>query len=268
MIYEQANPKDSLTNLIKSFWFIDSQEDARIHQEKIIPDGYPELIFHYGAPYRIHINGRWELQEKMLLAGQIKNYFLLENTGVSKMMAIKFQPWAIKELFSIDMSSITDRVIPIPSHMATTTKELQKIAVSSESFQDKVQQMEYELESLVSKKRVDFSSKHKAVKALIASHGQLSLKEIQEKYQISERALERYFKTDIGLSPKFYTRIIRFSYIFQWVQKPSIDWSEIVYKAGYYDQSHFIKNFKEFTGEDPSKYGFSAKNMGNFFLKP
>jgi len=45
------------------------------------------------------------------------------------------------------------------------------------------------------------------------------------------------------------------------------DWLNLVVQAGYYDQSHFIRNFKAFTGEDPTRYGFEEKSLANFFLK-
>ena len=51
------------------------------------------------------------------------------------------------------------------------------------------------------------------------------------------------------------------------MQNKDFDWSDVSFLAGYYDQSHFIKNFKEFTGENPSDYGFNDINMANFFLK-
>ncbi|MDT7831656.1 helix-turn-helix transcriptional regulator [Flavobacteriaceae bacterium S356] len=266
MIYEQVSPKKELAHIIKSFWLIDSEGDGTIRQEKIIPDGYPELIFHYGDPYRININGSWELQEKSILAGQIRNYFFLENTGESKMFAIKLQPWIPKELFGAEMPTITDQVIPVQGAMLATLKVVQNIAVSSISFNDKVSQIEDWFDRFVLDK--DLSMKYWVVQKMIGEKGSISLKQLQEEYHIGERSLERYFKTYIGLPPKFYARIIRFSYIFQLVQEKEIDWSDIVYRAGYYDQSHFIKNFQEFTGEDPSKYGFSEKNMANFLLKP
>ena len=83
----------------------------------------------------------------------------------------------------------------------------------------------------------------------------------------NERQIERLFSKYIGLSPKFYSRIIRFSHIFELMRSKDNSWGDLVYKSGFYDQSHFIKNFKEFTGEDPSSYGFEEKNMANFHLK-
>lgn len=268
MIYKQVFSKSELSHTIKSFWLIDSKGDKSIQQEKIIPDGYPELIMHYGDPYKININDSWELQESTILAGQIRNYFFLENTGESKMFAIKFQPWALKELFGIEMSSITDTVIEMPLQIQKTLQKVIAIATGTVSFEEKVVHIEDWFKSYLSNGKFNFSAKYKAVVSLIHKKGSIPLKELQEDYQISERGLERYFRSYIGLSPKFYARVIRFSYIFQLVQEEEIDWADIVFRAGYYDQSHFIKNFKEFTGEDPSKYGFSEENMANFFLRP
>jgi len=82
---------------------------------------------------------------------------------------------------------------------------------------------------------------------------------------VSERRLERLFKKYIGLSPKYYARIIRFNYIFQLIKSKENSWAEIVCQSGYYDQSHFTHNFKAFTGEDPSAYFFGQKNRVNLF---
>jgi hypothetical protein len=69
---------------------MDSDGDNSIRREKIIPNSYPEIILHYGDPYKSQINETWKIQNNYLIAGQIKNYFFLENTGVSKIFSIKF----------------------------------------------------------------------------------------------------------------------------------------------------------------------------------
>ncbi|MGC4021921.1 MAG: helix-turn-helix domain-containing protein [Cyclobacteriaceae bacterium] len=74
------------------------------------------------------------------------------------------------------------------------------------------------------------------------------------------------FRTYVGLSPKFYARIIRFNKIFSLIEKNDPQWIDLMNEAGFYDQSHLIRNFKAFTGEDPSAYNFSKKTLANFFL--
>ena len=55
--------------------------------------------------------------------------------------------------------------------------------------------------------------------------------------------------------------------VFDMMHKPDTTWSDVVHASGYYDQSHFIRNFKAFTGEGPGGYLFSSPNLANFFLK-
>ena len=95
----------------------------------------------------------------------------------------------------------------------------------------------------------------------------LTIGELLVQIPIQERTLERYFESHIGVSPKFYSRIIRLGYIFKLAKDKPKNWAQVAYQAGFFDQTHFIKNFQEFTGEDPSTYGFDHENMANFFLK-
>ena len=111
MIYLQKEPIVGFSRIIKSFWMIDGEKNKKIHTEKIIPDGYSEMIFHYQQPYHSNIKGTWNTQEKYIIAGQIRNYFFLKNTGRIGMFAIKFQPWALNTLFGINMQTLTDSVV-------------------------------------------------------------------------------------------------------------------------------------------------------------
>lgn len=268
MNYKQQEPASALSHIIKSFWMIDSMHDATINKQKIIPDGYPEMIFHSADPYKATINGVWQLQDSDLIAGQITNYFYLENTGVTKMFAIKFQPWALAVLFGVDMATITDTVITINPTLLEILRPIKHIAIQDDcTFEDKVTRIEH---WFVTYLRTILYTKHTGIQAttlMIESQGKIGLAEIQKQIGVSERSLERFFKRHIGLSPKRYYRILRFSNVFNLVQEKGFKWSDVVYLGGFYDQSHFIKNFKEFTGEEPSNYGFGEETMANFFLK-
>lgn len=263
----QKNPNSKLARTIKNFWQVDSEENRSIVREKIIPDGYPEIIFHYGDHYKTNINGVWQNQGLDLIAGQIKNHFFLENSGVSKMFGIKLQPWVLAELFDIDMFELTDKVIEVPDKILKTLQPVKKICTSSLSFDEKVTRTENWFSEFIAKLNFEATKGQEAVELIINNNGKVELKSIQDKIGISDKSLERYFKKNIGLSPKYYSRVIRFAYIFKLINSDEIDWSDIAFLTGFYDQSHFIKNFKEFTGEDPSKYAFFEKNLANFFLK-
>lgn len=266
MIYQHIEPLTSLSHYIKSLWLIDSGADTSLSKQKIIPDGYPELIFHYGDRFNIKITGTWELQEQCLLAGQIRNHFHLENTGKSGMIGMKLMPYTLSKLFDLDMSLFKDKVVPLASVQSELLRSFTQLIPSLEDKDEFIES----IQSLISERSMQVNGNETsceiAVKKILESKGSMSIAQLCEFINISERQLERQFLKRVGVSPKLYARIIRFSYIFELMQKQDQSWSDLVYQSGFYDQSHFIKNFKEFTGEDPSAYGFDENNMANFHL--
>lgn len=266
MIYHRQLPCKALRPLINCYWRIDSEGIAEIETQKIVPDGFPEIILHYGAPYQINLNGHWEKQSRYLLAGQIKKHFYLRNEGVSGMLGIKLQPAALTHLLDIDQSTLTGKVILLPEPLTQVLAQV--IGQLSPTLDTK--QVYDVLDAVflsLSPALTPVSEIDEALRLIFERHGNIGVNELIETIGCSERKLERLFKRFVGLSPKFYARIIRLSYIFELMQEGDKSWSDLVYDSGFYDQSHFIKNFKEFTGEDPSSYGFDESNMANFHLR-
>ncbi|MFY0592096.1 DUF6597 domain-containing transcriptional factor [Roseivirga sp.] len=263
MIYKHIAPSQKVQDYIESYWIVDSEGDCEINREKIIPDGYPEIIFHYEDSFSINIEGKWHEQNSRLLAGQIKNHFFLENSGKSGMIGIKFKPTALFKLFNIDMSSITDQVVPLLDFLP----EFSSIDINSFSDKDAfINEIETLVEEKIKKMKVITSQIDLVIHEIQQAQGNIRISTLAKNAKLSERSLERKFLRHIGLSPKLYARIIRLGQVFKLMQENDQSWCDLVYKSGFYDQSHFIKNFKEFTGEDPTSYGFHQETMANFHL--
>ncbi len=265
MIYEQFKPHETLSNLISCYWVVED-ENTNVNTQKIIPDGFTEIIFHYRPPYEININGQWELQSENLLAGQLSNHFYLRNTGKSGMVGIKFLPDALTQLFQINMVKILNEVVPL-NHIGRVLDPLIEFSNLPISHDQKIAKIDHWFQSFVSEKQITFHPIHKVIQYILQRNGMLKVSELSQQLKVGERQLERLFKHYVGLSPKLFCRIVRFSYIFKLIDSGDQQWTDLSYSAGFFDQSHFIKNFKEFTGEDPSSYGFDEKNMANFFLQ-
>ncbi|WP_316817533.1 helix-turn-helix domain-containing protein [Pedobacter nyackensis] len=263
MKFIRIAPHSSLTELIECYWMMQS-DDPIPRIEKIIPDGFTELIFNYGSVYKAKINGEWELQNPNLLAGQISNYFYLENTGQTGSFAIKLKPAALTQLFNLNMDQYLDKIVnldALPVPQLTVLKEKTLPFKGEQHLKMVLDDYFMELNKSATKNPLATT-----LDLIFNSNGMASVTALTAVAGVGERQLERLFKKYIGLSPKYYSRIIRFNYIFQLIKSKKSNWTEIIYQSGYYDQSHFIRNFKAFTGEDPSSYFFEEKNMANFFL--
>jgi len=262
MQFKRITPKEGLRKWIECFWIAQNDDPSTLVQ-KIIPDGFPEIIFHFADPYLINLDGNWEPQSQNLLAGQITRYFYLKNTGRSHMIGIKLRPAALSHLFDLSMDSLTDKVLELSSlGFLNTLSERIHAALTDDDRIELIQ------EEFIKKTRPHlYTPIDKALEVLFSKQGNASIGSLSEISGVSERQLERLFKKYVGLPPKFYARIIRFSYIFQNTKEKKMSWSELGLETGFYDQSHFIRNFKAFTGEDPSKYFFDQPNLANFFMK-
>jgi AraC-like DNA-binding protein len=85
--------------------------------------------------------------------------------------------------------------------------------------------------------------------------GVIQVKQLEEKFRISERWLEKQFAAQVGLSPKEFARLIRFkSMMVESMMTPSVSWAKMIYDYGYFDQSHLIKDFQHYTGQTPTAF--------------
>lgn len=266
MLFKSIKPHPDLMHLVRKYWIIED-ENSQPTQRKIIPDGYPEIIFHHRKPYLIKMHEKWESQHLSLFAGQISKYFYLKNTGASGMVGIKLMPAAASELFAINMTEFTDRVVPLREAFEDRLDNLERDINLAGSPEDKISVIDNFLLALSKTKAVSRENiSRQAVNLILKKNGLLKVEEISDELEVNRRKIERSFKKVIGLSPKFYSRIIRFNYIFEIMKEGKNSWIRIALDSGYFDQSHFIKEFKAFTGEEPSGYGFTEKSMANFFL--
>jgi AraC-like DNA-binding protein len=167
-------------------------------------------------------------------------------------------PFAIPRLFGFpasDFTNISPDLTSVFGHegsilderMCTAPTNEGRIAIISEFLTAK-------LNARIRKLPVIFRSVH----TILANKGTLAIESLAAEHNISKRQFERRFKDLAGLSPKLYSRVIRFQAATQFKLNGTRDLTEIAYACGYYDQSHFINDFREFSGYTPKEYFWNA----------
>lgn len=90
---------------------------------------------------------------------------------------------------------------------------------------------------------------------IITSAGSEPLSDLLKEYSLSERTLQRQFQKRVGITPKKLMRIVRINRIWERIKsRESIDYQDIIFEGNYFDQTHFIKDFKDITGETPDVF--------------
>jgi AraC-like DNA-binding protein len=261
MHFERVRPRKSLDSIVEWFWLAQFN-GTKPKQQKIIPDGFPELVFHFGDPYRILLDGKWRKQGRTLLGGQMRKFFFLENTGRVDILGITLKPTAPTGLFGLRMRDCCDKVINLSS-LPGSWQELHAKLEHIQNWKSRITVAEEALSTLTYKRPPE--AFERSLRRMHDEHGTIPIGMICSIAGINERQLQRLFMRYIGLSPKYYARVIRFSHIFSLLKSGDVTWSDVVHASGYYDQSHFIRDFTAFAGEDPTTFRLREGDITTFF---
>jgi len=164
------------------------------------------------------------------------------------------------------MHETTDQLLTCEDIFGAWVARLQHLLANVEDVQEKISSLQYALTYLLNKNTKDFSLLDHAIDIINESHGMVSIKELETQTGYSKRYLDMLFKEYVGVSPKQLANIVRFQIFYQlWAQEKSRTFFKDKLYTYYYDQSHFIKEFKRFTGFTPQKFAEINNEFGRIF---
>ncbi|MEM8531361.1 MAG: helix-turn-helix domain-containing protein [Chloroflexota bacterium] len=254
--YKLYTPTPSLTPFVGCYWALQSAQQP-LSQELMIPDGYVDIIFNYGNPYRrTELGGlhRSHWISKSHIVGKRTRSVVLDHTAHLNLVGIKLKPYGLWALTRLPSHDFAGQIVPIDAAMhALVPLEYQIYEACNES--DKIQIIEqFLLQNLL-----PFAEHHRdiqyATQIVLQMRGNIRIKDLAATLNMSYRQLERSFQNLIGLSPKAFARVVRFKKMMQTIKRSqSLSYEHQYLDFGYYDQNHFIKEFKHFMGGTPSDY--------------
>lgn len=259
MYYQEFLPIKSLQNYIRYFWVLeDFTNDLTNKLFKIIPDGLPALIFQEQLNFFFDKKG--QALPQLFIYGQSTNFTEHNVTGNFRIFGVYLQPTALKTIFNIDAFEFNHQNIPLESVISDLTLEQLTHAISIE---EKIKIISNFILKQIQK--VKTNDKKAEYISMLLQNGK-SLKEVQLEMNFSERTLERLTKQYVGISPKVFSRIIRFQSGLNSLRETDLKkLIELAYENEYFDQSHYIREFKEFTGTTPKNFILHAnEKLVNF----
>ncbi|MCT2563989.1 helix-turn-helix domain-containing protein [Chryseobacterium herbae] len=267
MNYQTFQPRPELSALIKCYWTLEGPEEEVPQQQTIVPDGCMEMIFHYGDLYKQYMDdGQAVVQPRSCVFGQLTKPLVIESTGTTGMFSVRFQYEGFIPFATIPIKEMDDKAVPLDQLFGENGSELEKNMLTSKTTEEKIQIVE---EFLL--RKLDANAIDKIVRStidtIITANGQISIGELSKQTNINRRQLERKFSSAIGLSPKQLSKTIRLQTTLKLLlNKEFTTLTALAHESEYYDQAHFIKDFKEFTGLTPKEfYGENLKMSFLFF---
>ena len=269
MSVDFASPSGTLAPYIKRYWAIENVLDKdEICIQRIIPTGLPELLLYFTSRPKILTNNR-HLSDNSALYGQQNDFYDLELTGNVSVFSIVFQPQGLMHFFNFPLNEICNRNVSLKDIDGQAGRDLEEKMNEAITFQQRVNVVETYLFDLLKNNFADFEFKRiNHISELIKqTHGNININQMASAACLSRKQFERVFSNQIGISPKQYLRIIRFqSAIFHKQQNNNMNMIELTYKSGYFDQSHFIADFKSLCGMTPKQYFAENEPCSDFFV--
>lgn len=249
-------PNKDLKEFVKCYWTLDFPREDTPQMNTIIPDGTMKLIFHYGDLYWHHPeNGDSFLQPRCFLIGQLTRPYVVEPAGNTGTFVVRFHPNGFLPFATIPIKEMENTPVPLEQLYGKNGQELEQNILNANTTVERISIVEeFLLDRLTDLKTIDKIVKS-IVDTILTANGQISVAEISKKNHIHRRQLVRKFSSAIGLSPKQLSKTIRLQAALKTLlTKKTSKLTELTYENEYYDQSHFIKDFREFTGYSPKEF--------------
>ncbi|MFY7998425.1 MAG: DUF6597 domain-containing transcriptional factor [Candidatus Kapaibacteriota bacterium] len=260
-------PSSELKEFVLCYWNLEGDNDTTPIKNTIVPDGTMKLIFHYADTYKHHPkNGESIVLPKCFLIGQLTQPYIVEPLGVTGSFVVRFHPSGFLPFTTIPIKEMENTAVPIATLFGEDGAEIgEKILHAQDTF-ERIRLIEpFLLKRLTDKKTIDFVVKS-TIETMFEANGTLTVNECSQKLNINRRQLARKFSSAIGLSPKQLAKTMRIQAALKTLllkEVPSL--TDLAYENEYFDQAHFIKDFKEFTGLTPKEFYGEELKMSLIF---
>lgn len=268
MDYKTFDAMKDLSTFVKCYWTLESPGEENPQRQRIVPDGCMEMIFHYGDLYQQYINNEQSiLQPRCFVISQLTQPLEIEPTDATGIFSVRFHPAGFTPFATLPIKEMENSAVALEKLFGKEGLAIEQEILTAKSTLERIARIEAFLINRLTDTETINRIIVSTVDTILSANGQLSVNELSQKININRRQLERKFSTVVGLSPKQLSKIIRLQATLKLLlHKQFTSLTALAYEGEYYDQAHFIKDFKEFTGLSPKAfYGDNLKMSSLFY---
>ncbi len=250
MKIEHYTPSEHLKPFIKTFIFIESENEA---ENFVLPDSSMVMAFRYSGEVIIKENNTANTLCSVVLSGirQVPRFIHYSKQAAN--LLVVFQPNGASAFFNEPLHELQGisvqanflkgyiAIDEVVERLAAINGKQGKIAFIEQFFISKQVTQPPDLLLMA------------AIQKIQSAKGTISIKQLIDELAISRDAFEKRFRKNIGASPKHFASIIKLKNAIH-IHSPHKTLTETAFDAGYYDQAHFIRDFKAYTGKTPSLF--------------
>jgi AraC-like DNA-binding protein len=267
MLHQEFEPPEELRDTIKCFWYNRRDAGEQPSSFKVQPDGYAEIIFHFGSGISVANNEGLQQLPSPFMMGLLNQPALFYTQNRLEIIAIRCYPWTVFDLLGLPSGKNSVHIFEHP--IAQLQPLLNKWINAG-----KINEALDELKQYFLGARCGVAASSTLFKAGVAmrdANGTMPVSQVAAAAHATVRTLERKFKQSSGYSVKDVSGLMRFEQVRNrlW-HYPDTNLAGLAYELGYTDQAHLSREFKRYSGTTPAAFARKAKkdkqDLGDNFV--
>jgi AraC-like DNA-binding protein len=254
--YIRHIPSPPLDTYIDYFYYIDGA--MPYHREKILPTGWLDLEVNLGGAIQIYDAAGTKAVATCIdiwWVGVWNTYGTVAWPPYTQLMGIHFKPGGAYPFLNFPLSALQNQIVSAEALWGNFAAELYDRLHAAPSIQARLLLFEALLRTRLHAAPHGLNAVRHGVAEIARHQGTLSIKTLGDQMGISHNHLLTQFKRMVGISPKALARLNRLKHILHSIDPAqAVDWTQIAHQSNYYDQAHFTKDFRSFTGQNPTDY--------------
>ncbi|MEX0708275.1 MAG: helix-turn-helix domain-containing protein [Woeseia sp.] len=242
--------------------------DDEPHELQIPPTGGIFLSYVPGSPLRVHFSDRvYDVRPKLFIGGQLRREQpVLQSLGRFSLVGVELTPSGFYRLFRRNADRYTDDIADFttefPEHGCRLLGNLDDAA----SVEDNIAVIETFLRD-VARNSADTPLVDAVLHDIVDRHGIAAIGELARRHDLNSRQLHRLFMKVVGIPPKHYAKIVQTNAVIgALIKHDEAQIKELALEHGYFDQAHFIRDFRRFVGTNPTGFLRSRSQFLRTFL--
>jgi AraC-like DNA-binding protein len=256
MQHQEFEPPEELQDTIKCIWYNNMHFGELQSRFEVIPDGYAEIIFHFGNPCSIFYHGALQPLPSPFLTGLLNQPVHFYTKNRLEIIGIRCFPWTVFELLGLPSAKDEVRIF---EHPITQLQSTLKTCIHAGRIDEALAEVKQYLLNIRSRVVID-SMLFKAGVAMRAANGAMPVSRVAAAAHATVRTLERKFRQSSGYTVKDVSGLMRFEQVRNqlWLY-PQSNIAGLAHELGYTDQSHLSRVFKRYSGTTPAAFARKAK---------
>lgn len=258
MVYRTYIPRPPLSEFVDLFWSYEGYNPPHV-RERVIPTGTMQLIFNLCADeirvYDRHDHHRFQSFGGSLISGAHSQFVVIDTASQTSTVGVHFRPGGAYPFLGLPAGELRDADVPLESLWGAKALELRDQLLEAKTPEARFRVLERALLARVAYPLAHHPAVAFALKEFQSAPHTLTVKETTERIGLSQRRFIQLFRDEVGLTPKLFCRIQRFQEAIHLIgSRRCVELAEVALGCGYFDQAHFVHDFRAFSGTTPTAY--------------